>query len=105
MELFKYNINEKKYGINPEEVAEMEVEEQIKFVLDKIKSYMEEKEAAKKEYDQKRAEALGAAKHYRVMRGKAKGARDIASTEYQTLRKKFNEQIDLINYKAEKYGK
>ena len=97
-------FNAERYNINHEDLEGLKLEDQVELVLDKIQEYIDEQTAAKEEYDQKRAEALGATEHYRVMRSKAKGRADNARSKFTVLRKDFKEKIDLINFKAEKHG-
>lgn len=105
LDKLSYSFEAERYGIEPEQLEGLKLEDQVELVLNKIQNYIDEQVAEKKRLDRKAAEAFAAAKEYRRQRGKAKGRADNARTQFTTLRKDFKEKIDLINYKAEKYGK
>ena len=102
LDQLSYRINADRYGITEEELAGLELEQQVELVIDKIEKYIDEQIAAKNEFNEKRNEHLALAEHYQKERSKAKGLADQARSQLVTFRKNFDEKIDLINYKANK---
>lgn len=102
LDKLSYSFDAERYGIKPEQLEGLKLEDQVELVLDKIQNYVDEQTAEKKRLDTKAAEAFAAAKEYKRLRSKAKGRADQARSQLVTLRKDFKEKIDLINYKAEK---
>ena len=102
LEQLGYKINADRYDITEQDLQELELEQQVKLVIDKIQNYIDKQTAAKNEYDEKRNEHLALAVHYQNERSKAKGLADQARSQLITFRKDFKDSIDLINYKANK---
>ena len=99
LEQLGYKINADRYDITEQDLEGLELEQQVKLVIDKIQNYIDEQTAAKNEFNEKRNEHLALAEHYQKERSKAKGLADQARSQLITFRKDFKERIDLINYK------
>ena len=102
LDQLSYKINADRYDITEQDLEGLELEQQVKLVIDKIQNYIDEQTAAKNEFDNKRNEHLALAEHYQIERGKAKGLADQARSQLVTFKKDFKDRIDLINYKANK---
>ena len=99
LEYIPYSFNADRYGIEPEELESLKLDDQVNLVIRKMQNYVDLQNTNKSEYDKKAAEAAAAFKEYQRLRGEAKGRADQARSQLVTFRKAYKDNKDLINKK------